>query len=279
MLRLYLTPFILLLVVVGAPCAQPTDAAQFPRFRHVDKAALGPEPTLPKTLTLLADQDFAPFSFTTADNKLTGISVQLGLAVCAELKVQCVVKPLSFADLLPALQQKQGDVILGGPQVSAKSEPALQATRPYYFSYSQFAARSGANFAGVDAKSLAGRRLGFVQGTGQAAFLKSYYDRANLVPFSSEEAMFESLRTGGLDLVFADSMRLAFWAKGDLAHGCCVPFGAAFADKASFTHSLVMIMRPEDVSLRQSFDVALDKLQEKGASAKIFAAFLPSSPF
>lgn len=279
MLRLYLRPFILLLVVVGVPCAHSTDAAQFPRFRHVDKAALESETTLPKTLTLLADQDFAPFSFTTADNKLTGISVQLGLAACSELKVQCTVKPMGFAELVSALQQKQGDIILGGPQVSVTSQPTLQATRPYYFSYSQFAARSGANFAGVDAKSLAGRRLGFVQGTGQALFLKSYYDRASLIPFTTEEAMFESLRTGGLDLAFADSLRLAFWLRGDHARSCCVPFGAAFADKTSFTHGLVMITRPEDGNLRQAFDQALDRLQEKGTSAKVFASFLPSSPF
>jgi len=276
---LYLKVVALALVVLWPGLAQATDALQFPHFRHVDKAVPETSETLPQSLTLLADQDFAPFSFKTADEKLAGISVQLGLAACAELKIKCVVKPKVFNALLDGLRQKEGDVILGGPQASAKLAEEFQTTRPYYYSYAQFAIRTGTSFPGVDAKSLAGRRLGFVKGSGQETFLKKFYDRANLIPFSGEDTLLETLRTGGLDLAFADSSRLAFWIKGSAARGCCVPFGAAFADKSSFTHALVMVTRHEDNVLRDAFDAALDRLQEKGTTAKIMATYLPSSPF
>ncbi|MDE2384151.1 MAG: transporter substrate-binding domain-containing protein [Alphaproteobacteria bacterium] len=252
---------------------------QFPHFRHVDKAAIPPQAQLPQNLTLLADEDFAPFSFKGLDGRPVGISVQLGLAACVELKIQCTVKTVAYGALLQALEQKQGDVVLGGPQASDKAAGTIQSTRPYYYSYSQFVVRNGGNFSGVEAKALAGRRLGYVKATAQELFLKKYYDRATLIPFTTEEAMFEALRTGGLDLAFADSLHVAFWIKGNAARGCCAPYGAPFADKGGFTHALVMMTRKEDGPLRQALDLALDRLQEKGVTAKILSTYLPSSPF
>ncbi|MEP6827300.1 MAG: transporter substrate-binding domain-containing protein [Aestuariivirga sp.] len=244
-------------------------------FRHIDKAALAPQAKLPAAIMLLVDEDFAPFSFKSTEGKLAGISVQLALEACAELKVQCQLQAMPYADLLNALQNKRGDLIIGGPPASA----TFASTRPYYYSYSQFFVRNGSNFDGVDVKSLAGRRLGFVKGSGQDAFLKKNFDRATLVPFTSEEAMFEALRTGGLDLAFADSLQGAFWLKSHNSRGCCAPFGGAFVDKTTFTHGLVMLTRSNDGALREALDGALDRLQEKGLSAKAFATYLPSSPF
>ena len=279
MLRWYFSITVLSLVVVGVDSVQSAETAPFPRFRHVDKAAPAPQAALPATLTLLADEDFAPFSFKTADGKFSGLSVQLALAACSELKVQCQMRGLPFASLSAALQQKQGDVIIGARQAKAGAAQALAATRAYFYSYSAFLIRSGTSFAGTDTKSLAGRRVGFVQANAQEVFLKKYYDRATLVPFPTEEALFEALRTGGLDLAFADSLHGNFWIKGAASRSCCVQFGEAFADKTTFTHGLVMLTRGQDEGLRDALDYALDRLQEKGLSAKIFATYLPASPF
>ncbi len=276
-LTLVLRAAVFLLCVAFANASSASEAQQFPHFRHVDKTAPVTQATLPKSLNLLVDEDFAPFSFKTADGKLAGISVQLSLAACAELKVPCQMQAMPYAGLLAALQDKKGDVIIGGPSATAATR--VTATRPYYYSYSQFFIRNGSNFGGVDVKGLAGRRIGFVKGSGQEAFLKRHYDRATLVSFTSEEATFEALRTGGLDLVFADTLRGAFWLKGASSRGCCAPFGGAFVDKSTFTHGLVMLLRNDDANLREALDQALDRLQEKEISAKAFAAYLPASPF
>jgi polar amino acid transport system substrate-binding protein len=264
-------------MIVSLP-VEAAETALYPRFRHIDKLALPPQAALPATLTLLADEDFAPFSFKTADGKFSGISVQFAIAACAELKMQCQLRGLPFAGLDAALQQRQGDVIIGGPQPS-KGITSAAATRPYFFSYAAFFARNGADLPGTDSKSLAGRRIGFVQNTAQNTFLKKYYDRATLVPFPAEDAMFEALRTGSLDLAFADSLHGNFWLKGAASRNCCQQLGGAYADKATFTHGLVMLTRAQDEGLRDALDYALDRLQEKGQSAKIFSSFLPASPF
>jgi len=278
MWRVYFQIPVLFLVVFTGP-VQAKEAVAFPHFRQVDKEQAKPELTLPGKIILLADEDFAPFSFKALDGKSAGIALQLALSSCGMLKIACDVKFLPYASLVQALASKQGDVIVGGPSTTSLTGQAFRTTRPYYLSFSRFIKRSGVNFAGADAKSLAGRRLGVVQGTAQEQFLKKNFSRSSLITFDNKAILFETLRTGGVDLAFADSTLSAFWLKGESARDCCVAFGGAFMDRATITRSLVMVMRPEDQTLQSAFDYALDQLQENGSTAKVFQTYLPESPF
>ena len=273
---MYYWILILSLIVWTVP-AQAVDLLEFPHFRHVDKIAAKPELALPDKITLLADEDFAPFSFRTVDGKPSGISLQLAQAACAQLKITCEVKLMDFASLLPALRQKQGDVIVGGPRADVSE--GLLATRPYYLSFSRFIGRTGINFQGVDVKSLAGRRLGAVKGSAQEQFLSKNFSRSSLVAFENTANLFEAVRTGGIDLAFVDSTMAGFWLKGEDSHNCCVAFGAAFMDKATITRRLVMLIRAEDRPFQIAFDYALDQLQENGTTTKVLQAYLPASPY
>ncbi len=255
------------------------DLLEFPRFRHIDKMQARPEAGLPNKLTLLADDDFAPFSFKAIDAKPAGISLQLALEACTQLKITCEVKFLPYAALLQALRQKQGDIVVGGPKVENALAQGLVATKPYFLSLSRFLGRSGVNFPGVDSKSLAGRRLGVVRASGQEQFLQKNFSRSSLVAYETNTNLFEALRTGGIDLAFVDSTVAGFWLKGEDARGCCVGIGAAFVDKATITRSLAMFMRPEDKALQIGFDYTLDQMQENGTTAKVLQAYLPSSPY
>ena len=278
MRKMYYKALTLSLIVFAGP-AKAVDAVEFPRFRHVDKLAVRPDLVLPPKITLLADEDFAPFSFKAIDAKPAGISQQLALTACTQLKISCEIKLLPYASLLAALRLKQGDVVLGGPSAENTQAQGYIATRPYYYSFSRFLARSGVNFPGVDSKSLAGRRLGAVHNSAQEQFLKKNFPRSSLVVFESSASLFEAIRTAGVDLALVDSTFGGFWLKGENARGCCVAVGNAFLDKSNITRGMVMALRPEDKALRAAFDYALDQAQETGTTAKIFQAYLPASPF
>ena len=107
--------FILLasaLVAVGAAFAQDTAAPGFPLFRHIDTVAKPPTGFAQRNIRLLTDRDFPPFSYETPDGKTAGVSVDLALAACAELKATCTVVAKPFSELLPALLNNEGDVCL-----------------------------------------------------------------------------------------------------------------------------------------------------------------------
>ena len=251
----------------------------FGRYRHIDSATLAPTENLVGPIKLLVDKDFAPFSFQKSDLSMTGISVDLALAACAEIKVTCELVPKHFAELLPALEKGEGQAIVSGLKLTPTVLHNAIMTRPYFFSTAQFLTRIGTSYTAPDIKTLAGRRVGFVKGSSHAAFLQKYFERSALTGFDDEAAMFEQLRVGAVDAVFTDTMHIAFWMKGSASRGCCVTLGEGFIDRQTFSRGLSFVVRGDQPNLREGFDFALDRLEDKGITAKTFARYLPAGAF
>jgi polar amino acid transport system substrate-binding protein len=276
----YVTIFLILVVFnFSTESLAANNAAVFPLFRHIDSGAVAPLEMPTGPIKFLTDIEFPPFSFQNTDGAMTGISVDLAIAACAELKITCQFIPKPFAELLPALKNHEGDAIIAGVRLNPDVFKLAAVTRPYFFSSARFITRTGMPFSQPDVKALAGRRLGYVKGTSHAAFLEKYYERAALTPFNDENALLESLRTAAIDAAFTDSMHASFWLKGSNARGCCIMLGESFVDRASFSKSMSMLVSLDQPNLREALDYALDRLEEKNISAKIFARYLPDSPF
>ena len=280
-LKVYYFVMVLSLVVFNftTESLAANNTAAFPLFRHIDSGAVAPLEMPTGPIKFLTDVEFPPFSFQSAGGAMTGMSVDLALAACAELKITCQFISKPFADLLPALKNHEGDAIIAGVQLNPEVLKLVAATRPYFFSSARFITRTGMPFSQPDVKALAGRRLGYVKGTSHAVFLEKYYERAALTPFNDENALLESLRTAAIDVAFADSMHVSYWLKGSNARGCCIMLGESFVDRASFSKSMNMLVSLDQPNLREALDYALDRLEEKNISAKIFARYLPDSPF
>jgi polar amino acid transport system substrate-binding protein len=268
--------FALVLVVCGAVSAQEAAAPGLPLFRHIDGVAKPPTAMAKRNIRLLTDRDFPPFSYETPEGKTAGVSVDLALAACTELKANCVVVAKPFNELLPALINNEGDVIVSGLRIDAALLKKATMTRPYFWSLGRFAVRVGSQLRGSDIRNLAGKRIGYVANSSHGAWLEKYYSRSTLTAFPSEAEMNEALRTGALDVSFGDGLRLIYWLAGSASRGCCKPLDGAFVDRQFFSRNLSFLTRRDDQDMVKAFDYALDRLQEKGISAKVFARYLPS---
>jgi polar amino acid transport system substrate-binding protein len=264
------------LVVVDVAFAQDAAAPGFPLFRHIDSVAKPPTGFAQRNIRLLTDRDFPPFSYETPEGKAAGVSVDLALAACAELKATCTVVAKPFSELLPALLNNEGDVIVSGLRIDEKVLKKAAMTRPYFWSVGRFAVRVGSQLRGSDIRSLAGRRIGHVANSSHGAWLEKYYSRSSLTAYPSEAEMNEALRTGAIDVSFGDGLRLIYWLAGSSSRGCCKPLDGAFVDRQFFSNNLSFLTRREDAENVKAFDYALDRLQQKKTSAEIFARYLPS---
>lgn len=268
-------------LVVGTLCV-PAETAEtlpksaFPHLRHADPSA----PALAKlpdaSLNLLTDEDFAPFSFRNGSGAMKGISVDLAIAACAEIQIKCQIIPKPYADLVASLEKKEATVIIAGPAASDALLQKVDMTKPYFASSAAFLVRPGSGLQRPGPKSLAGKRLGFVKGTIHEAFLQKYYERAALTPYENEQLMLTALRSGGLDAVFMDSLRAAFWLKGADSRGCCVMLGEPITERSGLSKGLAMMVDKSRPDVTAAFDRALDDLDEKSETAKIIARYLPA---
>jgi polar amino acid transport system substrate-binding protein len=276
--KLYLVFAVHLLIASIAGDASAADpAAQIPLFRHVDPSVAKTQISTGKKLTLIADQDFAPWSFVAGDGSMKGISVDLALAACKAMSATCTIKPVAFNDLLPALQRGEGDIVVSGIRPTAAVLDTMDMTRPYFMSFGRFVTRLGSPVQGTDTRAMAGRRVGSVKGTSHDAWLVKYYGRSALSSFASFDEMTEALRTGSIDAAFGDAMQLGFWLKGTRSRSCCVVLGKAFIDRETFSRNLVFLTKKADGNLAAALDQSLDQLESNGTTAQVFSDYLPGS--
>ena len=268
---------VLVVALITPVGAEDAPSTAFPSFRHVDPDAFQNSQSPNLVVVLNADNDFAPWSFQGEDGGLRGIAVELAQAACTEAQLACTLQSAAFADLLPSLRSGAAQGLVAGPKLDAALATEFAMTRPYFRTLGRFIVRSGSSLPAPDVRSLAGRRIGFRSNTQHARFLETYYSRSALTPFDDANAMLEALRTGQVDTVFGDAVQLSFWLKGGASRGCCSFLGKAFLHRETFTRSLSFMLRRDAPDLRAKLDAALDRLEAKGATAEIFARYLPAS--
>lgn len=267
------------LQIAAVEAAEPSGPYRLPRFRQTESGAKPPAFAEGTRLRLLADADFPPFSFTTGGGGAAGLAVELALAACEAAKVSCEVILKPYAELRSAFASHGGDAIIAGPQLDDAILSRAQVTRAWFKTLGRFAVQTGSPLTSPGAKALAGKRIGAVRNSQHAAWLAAYYGDSEVVAFDTEQAAFEALRTGGIDALFGDDLRLIYWVVGSVARGCCKLLGGAFVDPAYFTRNLSFVVQGGRPDVRQALDYGLDKAQDSGTTEQLFNRYVPLDPW
>ena len=253
------------------------DAVVVPQFRHIDPSQPEPDFKIFPVVRFAASKDFPPFSYLDKDGALTGFNVSIANAVCKVLRVDCrfVVEPFDKARKL--VENGKADALITGLQQNSNNAIKLAFTKPYFRFSARFAVRESAPIKDSSARTLAGKRLGVVLGSQHAAFLDTYFKLSKIHKFKNVTEANEGLRTGAVDALFDDSLRLMFWIKGSASKGCCRLVGDAYMEPDSFSQPMTIAVKRENVKMRALIDYALDRLQISGRFASIYRQFFPLS--
>lgn len=245
-----------------------------PAFRMVEDK---PRPDLPENLPvkLLADADFAPFSFLSRTGSPAGLSVELAIAACERARLTCTVEVRPYGAILDALERGEVDAIITGPRLDEAALSAADMTRPYFRTTGRFAVANDTGLTAADGNALSGARIGAVKDTLHARWLEAYYGTSRLVPFDTLSAAGEALKAGSIDALFGDNLQVIYWVAGEAAAGCCKLLGHAFSDYDFFSRNLAFLVRPDKAELRAALDYGLDQAQASGATEKIINTYVP----
>ncbi len=262
--------------VVEAQEKQPP--YQPPLFRTTEEQA---RPALPEQLAvkLIADEDFAPYSFRSRTGSPAGISVEIAIAACEQARLACTVEARPFAEILPALERGEVDVAVTGPRLDADTLAASRMTRPYFRIMGRFAVPNTSTLDTASVSNIAGRRIGVVKDTVHARWLTAYYASTRITPFDDLAAAGAALKAGEVDALFGDNVQVIYWVAGEAAAGCCRLLGGAYSDFDYFSRNLAFLTRRDKPELAQALDYGLDKAQAAGSTAKILRTYLPLDPW
>jgi lysine-arginine-ornithine-binding protein len=159
------------------------------------------------TIRFGVDPTFAPFESKTPQGTLQGFDIDLGNAICAQLKAKCVWVETGFDSIIPALKARKFDGILSAMTMNEARAKQVAFSDKLYQSPSRMIAKAGSPLLPTP-ESLAGKTLGVAQGTTQEAYAKANWapKGVNVVSYANQELIYPELLNGRIDATFTDAV-------------------------------------------------------------------------
>ena len=124
-----------------------------------------------QTLRIGTEGAYPPFEYRDASGTLKGMDVEVGNALCAEMKVTCTWMPQDFDGLIPAIRAGKIDIIISSLSMTPDRAKVIDFTKPYYLSPSQFVALKSSGITD-DPATLKGKTIGVQSGTIHQAYME-----------------------------------------------------------------------------------------------------------
>jgi lysine/arginine/ornithine transport system substrate-binding protein len=215
-----------------------------------------------------------PFESRNDKGELVGLNVELGSALCAELKSRCVWVDQDYATNIHALEANRFDVIMPMTATPARRE-RVDFTEDLYPLSSRLVARVGSNLL-PDAQSLKGKRVGVLAGTSREAFAKARWAAAGVTvrSFNFNDQLVASLLAGELDATLQDSIEIT-QALISQPQGQGFDFVGPALKDPMLGSGVAMAVRKTDTLLRDNLNAALERLKQNGQYQAITQRYLP----
>jgi polar amino acid transport system substrate-binding protein len=268
---------ILILLSMALPAW--ADGPAIPRFWDSHERLPKPDLTSVRHIRFLTTTDFPPFNFLDKSGRLAGFNVDLARAICSELNIldKCQIQALPWNELSGALAKRQGDAIIAGIAVTPQSRETYVFSRPYIrFPARLIVTRHSAINEPVYSE-ITGKRIGVIAGSAHQHMFDAYFPNAVAVPYGDENGMRVDLKSGRLDGIFGDGMRLAFWLSGTDSAGCCRFAGGPYLSSRYLGEGMSIAVRPDDQALLAALDYALHEVGIKGVFSDLYLRYFPVS--
>ncbi len=237
------------------------------RYERPDLAAI-------RVIRFLTDDEFPPLHFADAEGGLAGFSVDLARAICEKLALACTIQARRFDTLQDALAEGRGDVIAAAIPLTASLRQRFGASQVYHRTPARFAAAEALSGTVPTPQSLDGRKVAVVAGSAHAAFLATFFPRADRLEVPELQAGLTLLRLRQADYVFGDGGQLALWLGGRNGAGHRFA-GGPFLDSRYFGEGIAFLTRKDGDLIRRALDWALQQLWDDGTYAKLYLRYHP----
>ncbi|CAN7559922.1 MULTISPECIES: transporter substrate-binding domain-containing protein [Pseudomonas] len=161
-----------------------------------------------KELRFGVDPSYAPFESKAADGGLVGFDIDLGNAICAELKVKCKWVESDFDGMIPGLKANKFDGVISSMTVTPAREKVIDFSNELFSGPTALVFKKGAAI-GIDPASLKGKKIGYEQGSIQEAYAKAVLDKAGVETqaYANQDQVYADLISGRLDASIQDMLQ------------------------------------------------------------------------
>ncbi|MGC3962136.1 MAG: ABC transporter substrate-binding protein [Rhodocyclaceae bacterium] len=222
-----------------------------------------------RVLRVSTDGSYPPFSETSANGEMTGFDIDIAKALCVQMKARCEIKQIAWDGLIPALNTRKIDAIIASMNATPERMKNVAFTDSYYQNPGIFVRKKGAKIE-ITPQGLKGKTLGVLR--------SSVFDRyateklkgqVELKRYSSQTDANLDLRSGRLDLLFADALVLEDGFLNRPEGKDYEVFGPAITDPVYFGNGISIAVRKNDKKLVEDYNAAIKAIRANGEYQKI----------
>jgi arginine/ornithine transport system substrate-binding protein len=237
--------------------------------------ASGQEPGLAE-LRIGMDPGNPPYTYIEEDGTFSGSDAEIATALCAEIHARCKLRPLPFAQLITALEDRSIDAIISDMTVTREREQLVDFTDIYRHVENRFVARRHASLD-ISPEGLAGKKLGVKRNTVHDRYVTDQYSATAIIRRYSDVAeLFVDLALGRNDAILAEvaPARVSFL---QTPLGADYDFvGPEISDERWFGTGIGIAVRKGDNARRETLNRALAAIRADGSYQRIIARYFNS---
>jgi arginine/ornithine transport system substrate-binding protein len=216
---------------------------------------------------------YPPFNSMSPDGKLVGFDIDIAMALCEQMKVECTLVQQDWDGMIPALLAKKYDAIVASMSITDERKQKVDFTNKYYQTPVRFVARKGANVE-ITKEGLTGKKVAVQRATTHDAYLTDNFgDAVEIVRYASLDEAKLDLLAGRVDLLFGDVVAVS---EGLLKTPDGKDFefvGPGYTDPKWFGYGIGIALRKSDTDLRDKLNAAIDAIRADGTYDKIAAKY------
>jgi len=212
-----------------------------------------------------AAEPYPPFTSPDASGNWEGWEVEFQKAICAEAKLDCVITPVAWDGIIPALTTKKIDVIIGSMSITPERLKTIDFSDKYYNTPTAVIGPKDAKFEATP-EGLAGKTIGVQVSTIHQDYANKYFvpAGATVKEYQTQDEANNDLAAGRLDAVQADSITLDAFLKSEQGAACCDKKGNVKDDPAILGAGVGVGIRKEDTELKGKINAAIKAIRENG---------------
>jgi polar amino acid transport system substrate-binding protein len=159
----------------------------------------GPALAQEQPLRLATEGAYPPFNNKTAGGGLEGFDVDIGNALCAEMKVTCEWVVQDWDGMIPALQAGKFDAIVASMFITEERKKQVDFTNRYYRTPAAVVVPKDSTVAGISAGDLAGKTIGVQNASVYAIWVEKFLPDTAVKAYPSVQEILLDLSNGRLD--------------------------------------------------------------------------------
>ncbi|TMV83603.1 transporter substrate-binding domain-containing protein [Thioclava sp. BHET1] len=228
----------------------------------------------------VASEPYPPFTVPDASGHWSGWEVDIMNAICKDQKLDCVITPVAWDGIIPALTSGQIDVIMSSMSITAARKKVIDFSDKYYETPAAMATAKDANFD-TSPKGMKGKIIGIEISSTNAAYTHKFYDKsgATLKTYQTQDEADQDLAAGRIDATIADEFALQGFLDTDQGKECCKIAKILPYDKETLGDGIGAGFRKSDTALREKFNKGIADIRKDGAYQKITKKYFKNDIF